>query len=165
MNQNNQVKRLLMMGIPMMILFLVCAVFQSQLAGKEEVISRTVSEAFGVSLSSGFYNESQTITVTVPKGATVYYTDDCSVPNRENGKVYSDAIDIAALDEEIVYTYRFKAYYEDGSESKVINRTYFCGVGIDTRYTTNVLHIAGDPDGLFGYENGIFVNGEDFDEY
>ena len=165
MNQNNQVKRLLMMGIPMMILFLVCAVFQSQLAGKEEVISRTVSEAFGVSLSSGFYNESQTITVTVPKGATVYYTDDCSEPSRENGKVYSDAIDIAAYDEETVYTYRFKAFYEDGSESKVINRTYFCGAGIDTRYTTNVLHIAGDPDGLFGYENGIFVNGEDFDEY
>lgn len=165
MNQNNQRKRVLAMGIPLLLLFLVCAFFQNRTARVQEVISRAVSEAFEVSLPSGFYNESQTITVNVPKGAVVYYTDDGSEPERESGKIYSDAIDIAALDEEMVYTYRFKAYYEDGSESKAINRTYFCGTGIDARYTTNVLHIAGNPDELFGYENGIFVNGADFDEY
>lgn len=128
----------------------------------EEIYS---GDGMVISVDSGFYTGNQILQVEVPKGAEVYYTEDCEPPDRENGIRYTAPIYLKSDKEEKVYVYRFKAFYRDGTESPVETRVYFTGTDIDERYTTNVLHITGDPEGLFGYEEGIFVPGKLFDEF
>lgn len=147
------------MVLSTLLIILVCCYNAGQNANKEAVKETTIL------LDSGFYTENQLITVKVPNGATVYYTDTCGLPDNEIGIKYETPIYIEAGAEEQVYVFRFKTYYEDGTESEVITRTYFLGEQINTRYTTNVLHIIGEPEELFGYEEGIFVNGRLFDEF
>ncbi len=118
-----------------------------------------------VSLDSGFYAESQWIQIEGLQGAEIYYTDNCEVPNRERGIRYTEPIPVEAGAEESVSVYRFRAFYGDGTESETETRTYFMGNNIRERYSTPVLHITGDPEGLFGYEGGIFVGGKIFDEF
>lgn len=133
---------------------------------------QAVSEAvrmLNIYPESGFYAEDFQIELDLSDSteipAKVVYTVDGSVPDKENGVAYTEPILVEALQEEAIYTYRFKAYYEDGTESEVITRTYFTGMDIPYRYSTMVLHLTGDPDGLFGYDNGIFVPGRLFDEF
>lgn len=161
MNQKEQIKRLLFFALPMTALLVMLALGMT-LSGREAEES---SKDMIISLDSGFYTEDQKIEVSVPNGVTVFYTDNCEEPGRENGTEYTAPILVAASDEERVHVYRFKAYGEDGGEWEQAARTYFMGTGVDSRYTTNVLHITGDPEELFGYEEGIFVAGKTFDEF
>lgn len=131
----------------------------------DKLFSAEAPSQMEISLNSGFYSKEQKIRVEVPQGTVVYYTEDCTEPTKENGVYYESPISIIPEEEEKVYVYRFKAYYDNGEESEVITRTYFVGDNITNRYTTNVLHITGEPDDLFGYENGIFVPGKIFDEF
>lgn len=165
MNQPNQMKRLLLISVPLLCILAAGGFFQTQLQLAPAVAQEAALEELEVSLDSGFYTQNQSIKVNVPAGATVYYTDTCEEPNAENGKVYMEPISIAASETEKVYVYRFKAYYADGRESGTINRTYICGAEVDKRYTNNVLCVSGDPEGLFGYESGIFVPGKVYDEF
>ncbi len=161
MNKSEQPKRLLLFAVVLIAILMIlvaCWIFFVQ---KETVEVQSLS----VTPSSGFYTQNQLIEVKAPKGAVVYYTDNGEVPGPENGVLYTEAIPLEASEEERVYTYRFKAYYADGSESEIIPGTYFLGQTIDSRYTTNVLHITGEPEGLFGYEEGILVRGKLYDEY
>ncbi len=128
-------------------------------------ITAGAQQEMKISLESGFYGSAQELTVNTPKGASVYYTIDCTEPSRENGVLYDGPISLSVGEGEMVYVYRFKVFFEDGQESEVITRTYFMGNEIASRYTTNVLHITGEPEDLFGYENGIFVGGKLFDEF
>lgn len=123
------------------------------------------SREISISLDSGFYSDNQSITINIPKGVSVYYTTNCEEPSKEHGIEYTTPITLIAPETETVYVYRFKSYYEDGTESEILNRTYFLGKNITERYSTNVLHIIGNPDDLFGYENGIFVGGKRLDEF
>lgn len=162
MNKKEQTKRLFYFMIPMLALLVflwACQGFLEQ--SKEE----TGTTSLSISPESGFYAENQTLTVTFPKGTEVVYTKDGAEPNKENGILYSKPIELTASPEDTVQTFRFRAYYADGSESEVITRTFFMGENIANRYTTNVLHITGDPEGLYGYEEGIFVPGKAYDEY
>ncbi len=114
---------------------------------------------------SGFYDKDLSVKVEVPQGAKVYYTDDCSVPTVEAGQLYEGPITLAVTEPETVYVLRFKAVYPDERETEVITKTYILGENVTNRYCTTVLSVVGDPDGLFGYENGIFVKGKRFDEW
>lgn len=122
-------------------------------------------EQIEISLDSGFYAEDIEIKVTYPSGVKVYYTDTCVEPNAESGKLYDAPIRLLAEAEEQVYVYRFLAVYDDGRESQEWVRTYFVGQNIRDRYNMMVLNVTGDPDGLFSYENGIFVPGQKWDEF
>ncbi len=130
-----------------------------------DAVEAPVKKELTVSLESGFYTADQEIQVEAPEGSAVYYTDNCEIPDRETGYRYTGPIPVEAPEEEAVQVYRFKAYYDDDTESPVITRSYFMGKDIDSRYTTNVLHVVGDPEDLFGYEHGIFVGGRLFDEF
>lgn len=132
---------------------------------KRHVEEYYAGEEFSISLDSGFYAEDQKVTIDMPQGTAVYYTDNCELPDREHGVQYTAPVLLAASEEETVHIYRFKAYYEDGRESDVFTRTYFMGKNIDRRYSTNVLHITGEPEKLFGDEEGIFTGGKIFDEF
>ncbi|MCM1186227.1 MAG: CotH kinase family protein [Lachnoclostridium sp.] len=119
---------------------------------------------FHISPDSGFYAEDLWITLEIPDGAEVYYTDNCETPDREHGILFTEPLLIEADEEERVYVYRFQAFFRDGTKSEIETRTYFAGTHIRERYSTPVLHITGEPEGLFGYENGIFVGGKLLDE-
>lgn len=162
MNKKEQTKRLFYFTIPMLVLLVFLWACQGFL---EQSTGTTGVSAISISPESGFYAENQTLTVAAPKGAEIVYTKDGSEPNRENGIFYSEPIELLASAEDTVQIFRFRAYYADGSESEVITRTFFIGENIANRYTTNVLHVTGDPEGLYGYEEGIFVPGKAYDEY
>lgn len=123
------------------------------------------SKKMSVSVNSGFYNSQIEISVTVPKKAKIYYTTDCSEPDKDNGTLYEEPIILAAGEEECVYTLRFKAIYDDGKESKVVTRTYVTGVNVNERYDMKVLFVTGEPEDIFGYENGLFVAGKAYDDF
>lgn len=120
---------------------------------------------FAVLTDSGFYDKDIEVGVAAPKGVQVYYSFDCEEPGPETGQAYTEPIPLYAGEEEQVYVLRFRAYYEDGTESETVTRTYFCGFGIADRYDMPVLSIVGDPAGLFGYDRGILVPGAKYDAY
>lgn len=125
----------------------------------------SVSDKVVISADSGFYSKDVEVRVTAPGSARVYYTLDCGEPGPESGQAYEAPILLRAEDEEAVHVLRLRAVYEDGTESEVFTRTYFVGKNIEDRYSTPVLSIVGEPEGLFGYEKGILVPGEKYDEF
>lgn len=164
MKQNSQKCKGIAIGI-LLVLVLLAALFCQKNLSKATMGVNSAAEGFQISLESGFYQEDQQIVIETVPEATVVYTDTGAEPDWENGTVYSAPIILTASEQEQAYVYRFKAYYSDGSESEVINRTYFLGTDITERFTTGVLHVAGNPEDLFGYEEGIFVSGKIYDEY
>ncbi|MBE5865328.1 MAG: hypothetical protein E7292_03825 [Lachnospiraceae bacterium] len=136
--------------------------------GSKEVSG--VAESFGgepkLLTESGFYEAETQVRITVPKGAKVYYTTNCEEPTLENGQLYDGPVVLSAPEAgEQAYVLRFKAYFEDGTWSDTLTGTYFVGQGIANRYTTKVLSIVGEPEALFGYEEGILVPGKRYDEF
>ncbi len=131
----------------------------------QDYVSDTQKE-WTVLTDSGFYKDEAKVKLSVPKGTTVYYTSNCEEPTAENGMLYQGPIVLAAPEQgEQAYVLRFKACYADGSCSDTVTKTYFVGHAIDSRYTTKVISIVGNPQGLLGYEEGILVPGQTFDEF
>lgn len=132
----------------------------------EEESAENGSGEFALLTESGFYPSKVKVRVSVPEGAKVYYTTNCEEPTAESGQPYETAIVLSAPESgETVYVLRFRAFYEDKSSSDILTGTYFVGHDIAGRYTTTVLSIVGEPEGLFGYENGILVPGQKYDEF
>lgn len=123
---------------------------------------------FTFSYPSGFYKEDILVEVTTEKKGNIYYTEDGSEPDKnkpETTKEYTDAIILKAEDTEQVRVLRFKEYFPDGTTSDTETNTYVIGKQIDKRYDTLVMNITTNPDNLYGYENGIFVEGKIRDDY
>ncbi|MCD7835719.1 MAG: CotH kinase family protein [Lachnospiraceae bacterium] len=150
---------LIMLPVLLIVLCILCVMYEYAEDGEDG------TNKVAVSADSGFYNSDVSISVTVPGKAQIYYTTDCSEPAAENGILYEAPIVLEAGEEECVYTLRFKAVYDDGGESKVVTRTYVTGVNVSERYDMKVLLVTGEPEDLFGYENGIFVAGKAYDEF
>ena len=116
-----------------------------------------------ISTPSGFYDEDIQITVMPQQEGIVFYTMDGSSPASEEGGStyrYKEPIILSAKDEESVEVYRFKAVFDDGTESDVVTNTYFMGKDIGNRYDTMVISLAAEYDDLYGEERGIFVEGK-----
>jgi len=147
------------------------------------------------SVNSGFYDEEFMLELgTKEKDSTIYYTLDGSIPN-ENSLKYEEPIRIydnsdqdnlyaslkevstgyiiegfalgATTDEKVpkCMVVRSVVYSNDGMEkSEVETKTYF--VDSEGKYKDMpIISLIADPDDLFGYENGIYVNGKCFDNY
>lgn len=120
-------------------------------------------EKIRILTESGFYEEDIWIEAKLEKEGTVFYTSDGSMPGREEDgstHLYREPVFLAAGDEETVEIYRFFAVYDDGTESEVVTNTYFMGKNIKDRYDTMVISLAAEDDDLYGYENGIFIEGK-----
>lgn len=137
--------------------------------GKEESTEKELEENEGqkkeifFSRKSGFYSRDVVLSVSLAKGGRLYFTADGSKPDRadkEHTLLYQEPLRLKAGSEEQVYVYRFKAYYEDGTESEIYTNTYFVGSEIESRYDTLVMSVTAEEDDLYGYENGIFVEGK-----
>lgn len=112
---------------------------------------------------SGFYEEDIWIEVELEKEGSIFYTFDGSMPDRVEGggtHLYKGPILLTAGEEESAEVYRFLAVYDDGTESEAVTNTYFMGRDIKNRYDTLVISLAAEDDDLYGFENGIFVEGK-----
>lgn len=160
------IKRKCIFLIAMAVVFIVCAVgiARTQELPEEGVPEENVDK-LSISADSGFYAEDLRVTISAPRGAKVYYTLDCEEPTPESGLLYDKEISFHAEEEEQLYVLRVKGYYEDGTESEVYTRNYFCGSNIADRYDSLVLSVVGEPEMLFGYEEGILVPGARYDAF
>ncbi len=122
---------------------------------------------YTISHIGGFYSDSLHVRITPRRKAVIYYTTDGSEPSSHSSSsfLYDGSVSLGASSEEKVYPLRFRFYFDDGTVSKVYSHSYILGQFVDSRYSTYVVNISGDPDGLFGYENGIFVPGKLRDDF
>ena len=136
-----------------------------------QAVGQTPSGIITVHCPSGFYASEVEIELGLDAKGEIYYTLDCTEPSKDsvNSSVYQQPILLVPSETEEVQTIKAKGYYTDDQgelqETKVYTYTYILGDNVLQRYDTYVVSITGDPDGLFGYENGIFVPGKIRDEY
>ena len=104
-------------------------------------------------LEPGFYAGTQSITISAPNSATIYYTLDGSTPDT-NSQVYAGPI--TASETVIV---RAVAQKEGLLESDVITGGYF----IDVIHGVDVISIVTDPENLWSDDKGIYAVGNNVD--
>lgn len=170
MNIVKEVRRKKLAGI--LIAFNMLVLLLGALAlvfGKEAYTAHLAGELCMLNFSkeSGFYTEAFSLEVKPYKAGSIYYTFDGSEPDldSENTLQYTKPIDMPIGDTERVWNLRFKEYFADGSQSETYTVTYIIGTNVDKRYHTLVMNIVTDLDNLYGYENGIFVEGKLRDDY
>jgi len=103
------------------------------------------------SAQGGLYQTGETVTVslTVPAGATVYYTTDCSDPD-ETSSIYTGPITLNST------TILRTIVYESGKLPSLIStQSYFFGID----HTVRVVSLVSDPVNLFDYYEGIYEKG------
>lgn len=140
------------------------------------------------STESGFYDNEFELSITADEGLTIYYTLDSSIPTVESSKyetplrIYnrSSEPNVYRMIRNTIIEYfkydltpkepvdkatvvRAVAVDGDGNISPIVTQTFF--VGLDKYKNCDVVSLVSDPDGLFSDDNGIIVNGKEFDEY
>jgi len=135
-------------------------------------------DRFNLTLSHNGYFYTEDIFVEISsdvEGAEIYYSLDGSVPSRDNvnttskfrgSKPYTRPILLDSTSYNEPHVLKVKAYSKE-SESRVLTHTYFVSFKIADRFDKNtyVFSISSEPDNLYGYENGIFVEGKLRDEW
>ena len=147
-----------------------------------------------ISVPSGFYNEKFEITMSVKNDNTIYYTLDGSIPDETSFVYDGSPISIGNAEErESLYSVRTDtspwflvneaedyvpgrvdkanivraiAYDEYGNTSEVITASYFVGFEDKKEYeNVSVLSLVAEPDDLFGYYQGIYTMGREYDKF
>ena len=116
---------------------------------------------------SGIYHEDIELAIETTIPATILYTTNGEVPSLENGNTiqYTEPLLLTLKEDTTTYSFQFLCLYPDGTSSEVLKRDFILEE-CDNRFsTTYVVSITGDEEALFGYEEGIFVRGRQFDEY
>ena len=135
-------------------------------------------DPFNLTLSHNDYFYTEDIFVEISsdiKDAEIYYTTDGSTPSKDNlntssrfkgSKLYTGPILLDAADYNSPHILKAAAYSKDG-RSRVLTHTYFVSYKIAERFDKNtyVFSISSEPDNLYSYESGIFVEGILRDEW
>lgn len=106
-----------------------------------------------------FFTENTFIELSVSssrKTGYITYTLDGTEPT-ETDTLYTEPLLLVTTEDDSpnVYSVRAKVWYDDGSVSDTYVHTYFLGKSVDTRYTTTVFSINGDPAELTEGPEGI----------
>jgi hypothetical protein len=102
------------------------------------------------SLDAGFYNGTQTISITCDEpGSKIYYTNDGHTPTK-NDNLYQHPININST-----IVIKAIAVKEGYKNSKIVTKTYF----IDEQIDLPVFSISTDPENFFSDTSGIYVKG------
>ncbi len=103
------------------------------------------------SVEGGLFDEGDTLTVSLsaPKGSTIYYTTDCSDPDQSSA-IYTSPITITSTTilRTVVYTNNYLP-------SLITTQSYLFGMD----HTMRVVSLVSDPVNLFDYNEGIYVMG------
>ena len=131
---------------------------------------------------SGFYNNSFDLTIEASEKETkVFYTLDCSIPTQKS-TAYKVPIGIKSrmgevnwfsnMDNTSIYwsqpkkeifkgtIVRIRAYRKNVPVSHVITKTYFVHKTMHKMYQLPLVSLVTDPSHLFGFQKGIYVQGE-----
>ncbi|MDR0221850.1 MAG: CotH kinase family protein [Lachnospiraceae bacterium] len=112
-----------------------------------------------------FYDESVSVSILASNPeAGIYYTLDSSTPTIYS-EVYTEPLEfVAGKETECIV---LKAVAIDGNEeSAVVTHSYFVGETVYERFQTDyVFSLSTDADNLYGYEEGILVEGKAFADY
>lgn len=118
-----------------------------------------------ISLPSGFYSQDITVELSADDAnAAITYTTDGSAPTPQSSP-YTGPLHFAAEAETRCLVLRALATGPNGAESAVQTSSYLLGTGVDSRFNTLVFSLSTDEDNLYGYENGIFVDGKIRDDF
>ncbi len=150
-------------------------------------LKETLNAAVNFSESSGFYDEDFKLSLSTEPGLTIRYTLDGSEPDSDSEKytapleitdasknenVYSASEDVAIrtyipskpVDKAVVV--RAAAFDDSGKKSDSYTSVYFVGYDKKEKYDgISVVSLVSDPEGLFSYENGIYVLGKTYADY
>lgn len=121
-----------------------------------------------LSQNSGFYKEAFKVHAKAAGAKEIYYTLDGSVPSKENpeAKLLTEkGVEIPCDDVEKAYNLKCIAYYQDGSVSEVVCRSYITGLGVEERFDLQVLNVSGSPYDFYNYEDGIMTYGKLDEEF
>ncbi len=101
---------------------------------------------------STLFDESLTVKVPIPEGATLRYTTDGTTPTSEHGSISSDGNFIVTNST----TYRFAFFQKGMMSSPVVTRSF---LKRDKDFSLPILSLVTNPDNLYSDEMGIFVKG------
>lgn len=110
---------------------------------------RMISSEPTASVASGVYNGVTGIDVTLEAEGTIYYTTDCSDPDR-NATVYTGPIH---LDRTTVL--RSVSYEPEKKESRILTCSYL----INEEHDLPIVSLVTDPEHLWNAATGIYVDG------
>ena len=116
------------------------------------------------SLTEAFYREDTELIMEGSKPGRIYYTLDGTDPNEEQ-TLYEKPIMLKADKDTKIISVKAKAFFEDGTQSETMVRTYFIGSTADNRFSTLVFTVTTDPYNLYDYEYGIFIEGKLREDY
>lgn len=139
------------------------------------------------SLPSGFYSEQITVEITAGENEVVYYTLDGTKPTPESEKytealvfrnasgnanvysaikgtsIYANYVASSNVDKGVIL--RAISVDEAGVESQIETATYFIDMGYKSMYNKlPVVSIISSPEHFFDYFDGIYVNGQDYED-
>jgi CotH protein/chitobiase/beta-hexosaminidase-like protein/lamin tail-like protein/parallel beta helix pectate lyase-like protein/type IX secretion system substrate protein len=112
------------------------------------ILNTEISSSPKVSLLSGMYSGSQSISITASSGYSIRYTLDGSMPKSSSTK-YASPITINNTT-----TLRVRAFNNNKLPSKIVTRSYF----IDIEQNLPILSLTAFPETLFGNDIGIYIN-------
>lgn len=140
------------------------------------------------SADSGFYEDDFYLSLSAEDGATIYYTLDCTDPTVESicykrpirvydkssepnkyrsiQNVQPDYKNLEEIGTEPVdkaFVVRAMAVDNDGNQSKTVTKTFW--VDLEKYKKRTVVSLVTDPDNLFDAQTGIYVTGQDYDEW
>ncbi len=121
-----------------------------------------------ISHESGIYTDTIRLKIGTIRPAVIYYTLDGSIPdaNNEEVYVYDNPIEFELQEDTAIYSIQIRVVYEDGAQSPIYMREFVMEKEGAERYQTDyVICVTGSEEELWGYEEGIFAKGRQFDEY
>ena len=146
-----------------------------------------LSASVSFSKESGFYDKAFELSMSTENGLRIRYTLDGSEPSADSQEytgpiriddvssepnVYSASEDAAVriyppkkpVDKAVVV--RAAAFDESGKKSDSYTAVYFVGYDKKDKYSgMSVVSLVSDPEGLFSFDNGIYVLGKTYADY
>ena len=105
-----------------------------------------------VDVDSKLFTGTLNIKVTIPEGASLYYTKDGTLPTKENGKLNATGeFTISST-----RCYRFRLFQDGMLPSNAVSRSY---IYKDKDYSLPIVSVISDPDFLYDDSLGVYVRG------
>lgn len=114
-----------------------------------------------ISAESGIYEEGTALELRIFRKGTVYYH-----LRGEEVQEYTEPLILSAGEDGRWYDMSFYCIFEDGTRTELQERTYYVVRAEEKPVETDyIVSVWGDEEAFFSDDKGIFVRGNQFDEY